>query len=202
MIFLFFLFVALSSLLHVPLIRFSLLVILLVIWVFFFFLSLCPFHSPKRSVVVLPLPDVGPFREVSFNFITDGSEARRGFYIEFIQEFCPNPSTVDQTHGISYSVVPSSASHSPVSPSSSSLRSIDPPAVRVSLDPPLSKMGSHEYPTNYVAKAQIEQIVEAQVRVIDSKDGLSLQQVQVSGTAAAGQLHPPQTNATFVALGG
>ena len=63
-------------------------------------------------------------------------------------------------------------------------------------------MGSHEYPTNYVAKAQIEQIVEAQVRVIDSKDGLSLQQVQVSGTAAAGQLHPSQTNATFIALGG
>ena len=43
------------------------------------------------------------------------------------------------------------------------------------------KEGSHSYPSNYVSRALIEQIAEARVQVIDSKDGLSTPSVQITG---------------------
>src|SRR5690242_10378357 len=50
----------------------------------YFILSLFSF------AVVLHFPEYGS-REVQLNFITDGSDSRRGFYVEYIQELCPSP---------------------------------------------------------------------------------------------------------------
>lgn len=138
--------------------------------------------------MVLPIPDVGPFREVTFNFITDGSVTRRGFYIEFTQELCKT----SLSDGISYSVV-----NSPVSSFQSSSSPVHPPISVVSLNSPSSK-GSPEYPSNYVAKAQLEQIVEAQVTVLDSKDGLSVPAIQVSSVVSNDAI---SSNTSYPSLG-
>lgn len=155
---------------------------------FFYLLSPFAYLLSLRLLfvsVILPIPDHGPFREVTFNFVSDASISRRGFYIEFTQELC----STSLKEGISYSVV-----NSPVSPSSSSSSSsfqsssssssaIHPPISVISLNSPSNK-GSPEYPSNYVARAQLEQIVEAQVTVLDSKDGLSVPAIQVSSVVS------------------
>lgn len=139
--------------------------------------------------MILPIPDHGPFREVTFNFITDASVTRRGFYIEFTQELCKT----SLSEGISYSVVNSPSSSS----SSSSSSPVYPPISVVSLNSPTSK-GSPEYPSNYVAKAQLEQIVEAQVTVLDSKDGLSVPAIQVSSVVSNDAI---SSNSSYPSLG-
>jgi hypothetical protein len=140
---------------------------------------ICGVDLPQRQVV-LPFPEVGPFREASFNFITDAFITGRGFYADFIQEFCPNTSS-DPDHGISYSII----AHQDKAPSVQPILSSN-------------KQGSHSYPSNnYVAKAQIEQIVEARVQVVDSKDGLSSPSVQVTGNGFA-KHHP--NNSSYISL--
>lgn len=136
---------------------------------------ICGEDLPQRQFA-LTFPEVGPFREVSFNFITDGFLSRRGFYAEFIQEFCPSTSN---HHGISYSVTSNQD---------------NPPSVQ----PIMSRQESHSYPSNnYIARAQIEQIIEARVKVVDSKDGLSFPSVQVLGRGYSKD-HP--INSSYVSL--
>lgn len=125
------------------------------------------------SSVILQFPDVfSAPRQIKMDFISDATEGRRGFYLEYFQELClPD----NRPAGISYSVGPS------------------PVGVVGEVKNP--SQGSFEYPTNnYVARAQLEQIVETQVRVVDSKDGLSHVAGQVSNLNNSASSNQRQSN--------